>query len=391
MQTQIFTSAQKQAPPWLEHYPPGQSRAIETTLASLPVTIGRSSDTDLPVDSTRVSREHATIEQRGAHYFLRDLGSTNGTYVNGDRIDEVELQDGDMLAVADIEFSFHRPGRSSDTVTQNATQVMDFPQNVEEGRHPCVDYIQGVRRRQESLTSCGVCVEYTPVFDLLEGTLAGFEAVASSQAMHESWPQDDEFLHSVDCRVSSRLRELQRLLAVEETNEVSGRGTLYLHVDARETGDESFIASISRLRSIARRDCRLAAMIPDTAVCDIPYFRDFLAALRELDIQVIYRDFAGGKAQIAGYHATAPDVLHLAPGVIRDMETHGQKHDLLFEIVEAAQGLGASVLASGVDSQLVADICREAGCRFALGPHFGAAEPLQAVRSSTLVPTSRQS
>jgi len=380
MQTKIFTNAPKQAPPWLEHYPPGQSSAIETPLAALPVTIGRSGETELPVDSTRVSREHAVIEQRGAHYFLRDLGSTNGTYVNGDKITEAELFDGDMLAVADVEFSFHRPQRSSETVTQNATQVMNFPQTEEPGRHASVDYIQGVRRMQESLSICGVRIEYTPFFDLREQTTAGYLANPAPQAMFDSWPQDEEYLRSLDCRVNGRLRELQRLVAVEESRESSWKGALLLPVDARETGDDSLTASLARLQAMSRRGCQLTAMIPDSAVCDIPYFRDFLTTLRSINVQVVYSDFAGGKAQIAGYHAVAPGIFHLAPAVTRDLEAGSQQHEQLFEIVDAAHSLGAAVLASGIETELQAGICSEAGCRFAQGPLYGTAVPLSELR-----------
>ena len=55
--------------------------------------IGRGTDVDLRVDDPGVSRHHVEI-LLGREVVLRDLGSTNGTYLNGDRVDETVLHDG---------------------------------------------------------------------------------------------------------------------------------------------------------------------------------------------------------------------------------------------------------------------------------------------------------
>ncbi|MDA8159649.1 MAG: FHA domain-containing protein [Desulfobacteraceae bacterium] len=50
------------------------------------VTIGRGGDCDLVIDNTAISRRHVSLRRSGVCYFLSDLGSTNGTFVNGGRI-----------------------------------------------------------------------------------------------------------------------------------------------------------------------------------------------------------------------------------------------------------------------------------------------------------------
>jgi pSer/pThr/pTyr-binding forkhead associated (FHA) protein len=52
-----------------------------------PVVIGRLADSDFVIDDRTVSRHHATIRREGAFWVLVDLDSTNGTRVNGERID----------------------------------------------------------------------------------------------------------------------------------------------------------------------------------------------------------------------------------------------------------------------------------------------------------------
>lgn len=50
------------------------------------VTIGRSSENDIQLSDKFISREHLRIRQKGDKYFVRDLGSENGTFINGIQI-----------------------------------------------------------------------------------------------------------------------------------------------------------------------------------------------------------------------------------------------------------------------------------------------------------------
>jgi tetratricopeptide (TPR) repeat protein len=73
----------------------GESRVVH--IESPRFTIGRGAENSLCVQSTVVSRSHAELIRVGANYLLRDLGSTNGSFVNGDRVTERMLNDGDTL------------------------------------------------------------------------------------------------------------------------------------------------------------------------------------------------------------------------------------------------------------------------------------------------------
>ena len=62
-------------------------------------SLGRALDNDLILESAGVSRHHAQVERRHGRYVLRDMGSTHGTLVNGQRVEEVVLRDGDVLTL----------------------------------------------------------------------------------------------------------------------------------------------------------------------------------------------------------------------------------------------------------------------------------------------------
>lgn len=70
------------------------------------VTIGRLPDCDITITDSNVSRHHAEIRPRGDGFVLVDLGSTNGSRVNGVRVTERELLDGDEIAFGNTRLIF---------------------------------------------------------------------------------------------------------------------------------------------------------------------------------------------------------------------------------------------------------------------------------------------
>lgn len=77
----------------------GEDLGRRVALGQRPVVIGRSSACDVQVDQESVSRNHCQISFNGNTYCIRDMGSTNGTYVNDDLVEEVSLVDGDQVKV----------------------------------------------------------------------------------------------------------------------------------------------------------------------------------------------------------------------------------------------------------------------------------------------------
>jgi len=71
------------------------------------LTVGRRPESDIFLDDVTVSRDHAVIVRRGADYYLDDLGSLNGTYVNRQRVDSTELANGDELQIGKFKLTFY--------------------------------------------------------------------------------------------------------------------------------------------------------------------------------------------------------------------------------------------------------------------------------------------
>ena len=82
----------------------------EHPLSGETTTIGRAVQCDVVVTSKRVSREHARLLHDGWRVILEDLFSTNGTFLNDERLlAPAELRDGDQIKVGDVVLTFHDP------------------------------------------------------------------------------------------------------------------------------------------------------------------------------------------------------------------------------------------------------------------------------------------
>jgi pSer/pThr/pTyr-binding forkhead associated (FHA) protein len=87
------------------HTPAGTS---EVTLDRDAVTIGRDGGADVVLAFPEASRRHARIERRRDQFVLRDLGSTNGSWLAGRRLDEHVLRDGDTVCIGPAQLTFKR-------------------------------------------------------------------------------------------------------------------------------------------------------------------------------------------------------------------------------------------------------------------------------------------
>jgi adenylate cyclase len=72
--------------------------------AGTPLVVGRAPNSDIPIIDPTISRRHAEVESNDSMVVVRDLGSSNGTFVNGTRVDSAGIRDGDVVTFGKVAF-----------------------------------------------------------------------------------------------------------------------------------------------------------------------------------------------------------------------------------------------------------------------------------------------
>lgn len=91
------------------------------------ITIGRNVKNDIQIDNLSVSKQHARIIKDQGKYFVEDLNSTNGTYLNEKKISKEKLADNDVITVGKhtlVTILEKRPAKSSDQDMINDTMML---------------------------------------------------------------------------------------------------------------------------------------------------------------------------------------------------------------------------------------------------------------------------
>jgi ABC-type multidrug transport system ATPase subunit/pSer/pThr/pTyr-binding forkhead associated (FHA) protein len=102
--------------PWMTVVIPGEAPREESLFGDV-MQIGRAGDCEIRLDFAAASGRHARVELKGGRYGLTDLGSTNGTYVNGKPLDGTHpLADGDIVRIGDpsgnsVSLTYHEEGQ----------------------------------------------------------------------------------------------------------------------------------------------------------------------------------------------------------------------------------------------------------------------------------------
>ncbi len=147
------------------------------------ITIGSKDDNDVVLDDETVSRRHCRIAQRDEHFVAEDLGSTNGTYVNGVRIERAFLEPGSVLAVGNSRIEL---------------QPVDEEVSVEPSPSDRFGEIVGQSVEMRELFDILDKISGTDATVVIEGeTGTGKEVVAES--LHEAGPRADGPFVVFDC------------------------------------------------------------------------------------------------------------------------------------------------------------------------------------------------
>jgi len=326
--------------------------------------VGRKSGCALVLQHRTVSGSHAKLEFKDGDLFLTDLGSTNGTYLNGNRVDKdetVAVGEEDLIHFAEAPF---RVLRQSPTGMTNGT----FAENVCDQALALVQFDRLMSERlvkphYQSIVKLSN-IETIGYEILGRGSVFGLESVGAM------------FKAAAQLNLEVELSQLLRWEGIRVGRELPDRPALFVNTHPRELEDNAtLIDSLQKVHSLAG-NTQLVLEIHEASVTNPKQLQGLQLALKDLNIQLAYDDFGSGQARLAELIEARPDFVKFDISLIRNLDSaDAHRRRMLETLVQMVRDLDIRSLAEGIETAEEAAACRETGFDLAQGYFYGRPAP----------------
>lgn len=321
--------------------------------------VGRGSDNALCLSSKTVSSAHAELVCMGASLTLRDLASTNGTYVNGQQMtDVVELAPDDLVQFGDVAFRVLKHSSQNDAGT--------LCEDVADQALALVQF--------DRLMSGEVVIpHYQPIVDLRGGEnepIVGFEVLVRSRVSGLETPVK-MFSAAAQLDLEIQLSQMIRRKAIQETRSFANSPHLFLNTHPKELEHPGLIESMMSLRKLNRSQ-QITLEIHEAAIADAAAMKELCVALHDLDIGLAFDDFGAGQARLLELSEVQPDYIKFDISLVRALHEASPDHQrMVATLVHMVREMGVLSLAEGIERKAERDVCAELGFELAQGYYFG--------------------
>ncbi len=331
-----------------------------TVIYPTPFTVGRKPGVSLQINSRTVSSQHAEIIIESGRLILRDLGSTNGTYVNGQRIvGSVELFGEEYIQFADAAYRL----RCDTPATAVHTECQDVCDQA-------LALVQFDRMMQDRL----VTPFFQPIVQMTDGEIVGYEVLARSRllGLESSFAM---FNAAGRLNMESELSAMLRWEALNQDIDIPDDFDIFLNTHPRELSGVELIKSMRQLRE-AEPNRSLVLEIHEAAITSPEQMRLLRRELSELNIRLAYDDFGSGQNRLTELCEAPPDVLKFDMSLIRDIDRAiAERKKMLQTLIAMVKDLGVKALAEGIETQGEAEQCVLLGFDLAQGYYYGRPAP----------------
>lgn len=327
----------------------------------IPFRVGRRPEASLMLPRVTVSGLHAELFTEGDRLFARDLGSTNGTFINGERLlDVAELKEDDVIQFADLALRVMHASAKCDSHTKSE----DFCD------HALARVQFDTLLREEIITPY-----FQPIVDLRNGSIQAFEVLARSRLIGLETP-GRMFAAAADLQMEARLSDLMRRKGIEVSQEFHEIPPIYLNTHPVEFSNDSAWDWIGYLRDMAPTQ-KLVIEVHEAAVTDVIGVARFRAILKDYDIGLAFDDFGAGQARLAELAAVRPDCLKFDRSIITGLDQADPSRQRFVRcLVDAIRDIGVIPLAEGIETEGEQQICTDLGFELAQGFYLGMPQPV---------------
>jgi EAL domain-containing protein (putative c-di-GMP-specific phosphodiesterase class I) len=326
-----------------------------------PFQVGRRPSATMCVPHSAVSSLHAELIDMGTALVLRDLGSTNGTFVNGQRLrDVVELHPDDLVQFASIPFRVARQAATTSAATVS-----------EDAYDRALLLVQFDKLMAEN----AVVPFYQPIVELQGQRTIGYEVLARSSVPQLGTPAA-MFSVASQLDLQTKLSQMMRWKGVQKTLTIDDPPHLFLNTHPSELLGSELIESMRALRQLNHRQS-LTLEIHEAAVTKPALMKELRNELRELNIGLAFDDFGAGQARLTELFEVRPDYLKFDMSLIRNIhEASAEQIEMVRSLVQMVRHMSIVALAEGVETAAERDVCIELGFELAQGYLFGKPVPL---------------
>ncbi len=323
-------------------------------LSTFPFTLGRSRESDIIINSPVVSSRHCQFLENDGLLFLRDNGSTNGTYVNGKRVThDTLLSEGDLVEIGE---TFFRILTTTAVTESQKTEPML-------GKTACfelTDDSRGPRSLQMLLREGTLLPCFQAIHCLQTGSTRGYEFLArSAYPGIESAGRLFDQARRAGQEVELSLKCREQGMAFSESLELNV--PVFLNTHPSEALLNTVVPQMRRLRD--RYPNRMIVLeIHEAAITEPALIRELRAMLADVEVRLAFDDFGRGQARIRELICAPSDYIKFDSALIQDLQGISKEQFRFFRsIIGGIRNEGAITVAEGVENDEMAEVCREVG------------------------------
>lgn len=340
---------------------------------SVPFIIGRDTDCNLTLKSEGVSRKHAQLNVSGDMLWIRDINSTNGTFLNGKRILESEtLQIGDVLHIGKVGICVSSMNECRPPEINNETARLDTSKlQLDELDSYAAMFKKMIQDRS-------VEPHFQPILKLSDRAIEGYEILGRlpGDTQLPSNPVD-LFNIAVMLNMEVELSSIFREEGLNQARQLPGSASFFVNTHPIELKKLSELQdSLRKLREIAVNN-KIVLEINEKAITDLGQMECLLADLKNLDIGLAYDDFGVGESRLAELAKFPPDFLKFDISLIRGIHLAPKRlHQLMATFLKMSQDLGATTIAEGIECPEEEETCQQLGFDYAQGHYYSEPIPI---------------
>lgn len=329
-------------------------------LSGFPCLVGRDPSAAIRIVHPTVSIGHAEFRQDEHGLTLCDLQSTNGTFVNGERLQgEVAVKNGDLVQFGGTVFRLQENSRQVLSATSQSEDVGDLA--------------LALAQFDKLFSDQSFIPAYQPIVLAGTGKAIAYEVLARSCLFGLEMPgqmfRAAEYFHME--------ADLSQLLARRALMASPSGLHLFLNTHPTELADiGGLMHSLRNLRSI-RPHQPLTLEVHESSVADISTMKILRRELKNLDMKLAYDDFGAGQARLNELIEAEPSYVKFDRKLISGLDKSDAKRKRMIKsLVSMCRQLGIETLAEGVETAGEAKACRKLGFQLMQGYFYGKPSPI---------------